>query len=246
MTINHWQSWTLFYVTKKGDIACIRTNASADKKEMKSKSGRQKTSSIKTEKWKVVQNIKSCLGNLYSLKGKKMLSINNRYITWGIVPKIKTNKLNTTKRKLQVFLINLKKAEGFSFFMWLFQSYIYLCIFLLFYIVSSKACYYIKAHAFIWHYDTPYFISLAEQQSETVLEDSQIFIVITLYTTDQSCFLYLNFMIYISEIHANTFLPVTELWQSKNRIQFFFCIFFFFLQLVTFNVDTRFTLLSWD
>ena len=46
--------------------------------------------------------------------------------------------------------------------MWLFQSYIYLCIFPLFYIVSSKACYYIKAHAFIWHYDTPYFISFAQ------------------------------------------------------------------------------------
>ena len=126
MTINHWQSWTLFYVTKKGDIACIRRTRLLTKKEMKSKSGRQKTSSVKIEKWKVVQNIKSCLGNLYSLKGKKMLSINNRHKHEASFPRSKqTNK--TQPRDSGRFFNQSEKAEDFPSLCDYFKA-IYTCV----------------------------------------------------------------------------------------------------------------------
>ena len=221
MTINHWQSWTLFYVTKKGDIVCIRRTRLLTKKEMRSKSGRQRTSSMKIEKWKVVQKHKKLSWKFILFEREENAIYKQQKYNMRPRSHDQNKQIKHNQETAAGFLINLKNSRGFSFFIWLFQSYIYLCIFLLFYIVSSKACYYIKAHAFIWHYDTLYFISFAEQQSETVLEDSQIFIVITLHTTDQSCFLYLNFMTYISEIYANTFLPDTELWQVTTAFNFF-------------------------
>ena len=98
-------------------------NSSADKKKMRKKCIRQKTSSVKIEQWKVVQNIKSCLGNLYSLKGKKLLSINNRH-SMRHLSQDQNKQEKTTKETAAGFLINLKKRRIFLLYMIISKLYI--------------------------------------------------------------------------------------------------------------------------